>query len=116
MNINLTPLFIGEPADNAAKFVDWLSNIEGNELAGVRFAVFGCGNHDWVQTYQRIPKLCDELLEKNGAQRLLARGEGDAGASEFFQVFDEYEIGLWKALSSVRKTYFYIGCSDRTDV
>jgi cytochrome P450/NADPH-cytochrome P450 reductase len=47
--------------------------------------VFGAGNHDWVATYQRIPKLCDAVLEERGAHRLLPRGEGDAGGAEFFQ-------------------------------
>jgi cytochrome P450/NADPH-cytochrome P450 reductase len=62
--------------------------------------VFGAGNHDWVSTYQRIPKLCDTTLEERGAQRLLARGEGDAGGAEFFQAFDTYETQLWQTLVS----------------
>jgi sulfite reductase alpha subunit-like flavoprotein len=28
------------------QFIDWLRNIESNEIDGVRFAVFGCGNSD----------------------------------------------------------------------
>lgn len=99
----VTASFEGEPADNAAKFVDWLSHVEGEELSGVRFAVFGCGNHDWVQTYQRIPKLCDELLEQHGGKRLVARGEGDAAASDFFEVFDDFEAKLWEAFGKVSK-------------
>ncbi|KAF7973316.1 hypothetical protein HWV62_15559 [Athelia sp. TMB] len=94
----------GEPADNAAKFVDWLAHLEGAELAGVRYGVFGCGNHDWVNTYQRIPKLCDDLLEKHGGHRLLLRGVGDAGDSNFFQSFDEFEAKLWDALSKEFQT------------
>lgn len=97
----VTASFEGEPADNAAKFVDWLSHVEGSELSGVRFAVFGCGNHDWVQTYQRIPKLCDELLEQHGGKRLVTRGEGDAAASDFFEVFDDFEAKLWDAVGKV---------------
>lgn len=91
----------GQPADNAAKFVNWLSHVEGAELAGVRYGVFGCGNRDWVQTYQRIPTLCDDLLAEHGGQRLIARGEGDASASNFFQAFDEFEVKLWETLSKV---------------
>ena len=59
----VTASFEGEPTDNTTKFVNWLSHIKGSELSGVQFAVFGCRNRDWVQTYQQIPKLCDELLE-----------------------------------------------------
>lgn len=90
--------------DNAARFVDWLSHLNSNELAGVRYTVFGCGNHEWAQTYQRIPKLCDSLIDKHGGKRLLERGEGDAGDGSFFQVFDEYEIKLWEALAKVTYT------------
>lgn len=95
----VTASFEGEPADNAAKFVDWLKNIEGDEFTGVRYIVFGCGNHDWVSTYQRVPKLCDSLLEQHGGKRLMDRGEGDAGASNFFEVFDEFEAKIWETLS-----------------
>jgi cytochrome P450 / NADPH-cytochrome P450 reductase len=91
----------GEPADNATKFVDWLRSIEDNEFTGVRYGVFGCGNRDWVQTYQRIPILCDTLMEQHGGKRLVTRGEGDAGANNFFEVFDEFETKLWAVLSKV---------------
>lgn len=84
--------------------MDWLSHLESSELAGVRYSVFGCGNHDWVNTYQRIPILCDDLLEKRGGQRLLPRGVGDAGASDFFQAFDVFEAQMWEALSKVFQT------------
>ncbi|KIM86528.1 hypothetical protein PILCRDRAFT_815766 [Piloderma croceum F 1598] len=95
----VTASFEGEPADNAAKFVDWLRIVKGNGFAGVCYAVFGLGHHDWVQTYQRIPTLCDNLLEQHGGKRLLDRGEGDAGASNFFEMFDNFEAKLWEVLS-----------------
>jgi hypothetical protein len=108
-------LFKGEPADNAAQFVNWLKNLKESELAGVRFAVFGCGNHDWVQTFQRIPKLCDDLSEQRGGKRLVPRGVGDAGQGDFFQVFDEFEANLWKTLCDVYLFYVPLrALSDRT--
>ncbi|KAF8217433.1 fatty acid hydroxylase [Mycena galopus ATCC 62051] len=100
----ITASFEGEPADNAARFVDWLRHIEGNELDNVRFAVFGCGNSDWTATFQKIPILCDELFEKRGGSRLVPRGSGDAGAGNFFQKFDEFEAGLWATLSKEYST------------
>ncbi|KAJ7154351.1 fatty acid hydroxylase [Mycena crocata] len=100
----ITASFEGEPADNAARFVDWLRHIEGDEFANVRFAVFGCGNSDWTSTYQKIPILCDELFEKRGGSRLVPRGSGDAGAGDFFQKFDEFEAGLWATLSKEYST------------
>ncbi|KZP32063.1 cytochrome P450 [Athelia psychrophila] len=100
----VTASFEGEPADNAAKFVDWLQHLEGTELAGVRYAVFGCGNRDWVQTFQRVPKLCDTLLSERGGSRLLERGVGDASAPDFFESFDAFEEKLWAALSKEFQT------------
>ncbi|KAJ6600950.1 fatty acid hydroxylase [Mycena vulgaris] len=100
----ITASFEGEPADNATRFVDWLRNIDGDEFANVRFAVFGCGNSDWTATFQKIPSLCDELFEKRGGTRLVPRGSGDAASGEFFQTFDEFEAGLWATLSKEYST------------
>ncbi|KAI0823976.1 bifunctional P-450/NADPH-P450 reductase [Trametes gibbosa] len=90
----------GLPADNAAHFVEWLTNLEGDDaLSGVRYAVFGCGNTDWVKTYQRVPTLIDETFEKHGATRLVERGAGNAGGAEFFEAFDTWENSLWAKIS-----------------
>ena len=70
-------------------------------FAEVKFAVFGCGNRDWVNTYQRIPRLVDECFVAHGAKRLVERGEGDASGSEFFEAFDVWERGLWEQLGEV---------------
>ena len=42
--IIVTPSYEGEPPDNAAHFVEWLRGLKVNELEGVKYAVFGCGN------------------------------------------------------------------------
>ena len=70
-------------------------------MSGVSYAVFGAGNRDWAQTYQRIPKLIDATLEKKGAKKLVERGEADAGGDMFTQSFDEWEENLWKTLAKV---------------
>ena len=73
--------------------------------------MFGCGHHDWVRTYQRIPTLIDRTIEERGGQRLVARGEGDAGGAEFFESFDAWEAKLWEVLPGVRLPYlqrFYV--------
>ncbi|CDO70377.1 hypothetical protein BN946_scf184999.g17 [Trametes cinnabarina] len=90
--IIVTASFEGEPADNAAHFVEWLQNLKDYETNNVKYAVFGCGNRDW--TYQRVPTLIDDLLHEHGARRLQERGAGDAQAAEFFQAFDEWEAQL----------------------
>ncbi|KAH9922470.1 cytochrome P450 [Fomitopsis serialis] len=98
----ITASFEGEPADNAAHFVEWLTNLKGKELANVAFGVFGCGNRDWAQTYQRIPTLIDRLLEEGGARRTVPRGAGDANAADFYEKFDEWEVLLWQTMSKAR--------------
>ena len=74
---------------------------DSSDLKDISYAVFGAGNHDWVQTYQRIPKLIDDTLEKRGAKRLLQRGEADAGGERFAQSFDEWQEKLWETLAEV---------------
>ncbi|THU98682.1 cytochrome P450 [Dendrothele bispora CBS 962.96] len=100
----VTASYEGQPADNAAKFVDWLSSLNADELKGVQFAIFGCGNSDWVKTYQRIPHLCDQVIEARGGERLLPIATGDSSKGNFFEVFDEFEAGLWKALTEKYST------------
>ncbi len=68
----------GGPPDNAGAFLKSLREAAPGSLVGVRFTVFGCGNRDWASTYQAIPRQIDELLAAKGAERLYARGEGDA--------------------------------------
>lgn len=36
----------GQPPDNAAHFWEWLSELKGDSLAGVNYAVFGCGHRE----------------------------------------------------------------------
>ncbi|MFY0014725.1 flavodoxin domain-containing protein, partial [Acinetobacter baumannii] len=63
----------------ATQFVKWLQGEgAGDELAGVRYAVFGCGNSDWAATYQSVPRFIDERLAARGARSVHVRGEGDA--------------------------------------
>lgn len=87
----------GQPPDNARAFVNWLREQGTESLDGVRYAVFGCGNTDWARTYQRIPTLIDEGLEKAGATRLVTRGEANA-RGDFFGDFDTWHETLWPAV------------------
>ena len=70
----------GKPPDNAIEFCDWLEKGElgKDALAGVTYAVFGCGNRDWATTFQAVPRLIDERLAQFGAKRFYSHGEGDA--------------------------------------
>jgi cytochrome P450/NADPH-cytochrome P450 reductase len=69
----------GAAPDNATQFVKWLdSGLPKAAFAGVRYAVFGCGNSDWAATYQSVPRAIDEKLAAHGARAIYPRGEGDA--------------------------------------
>ncbi|KAJ7626813.1 cytochrome P450 [Roridomyces roridus] len=106
----ITASFEGQPADNATAFMDWLRTmIKPGQFNGVRYAVFGCGNSDWVASFQRIPTLYDQLLEQGGATRLVARGVGDAGGSTLFQAFEKWNVGLWETLVEPSLAHFFLG-------
>src|SRR5258708_38891797 len=47
-------------------------------MSGVRLMGVGWGERDRASPYQAIPSRIDELLTEKGAERIYARGEGDA--------------------------------------
>jgi cytochrome P450/NADPH-cytochrome P450 reductase len=83
----VTASYEGQPPENAKQFVAWADGLRPGSLAGVRFAVFGCGHRDWVRTYQAVPNRVDAALEAAGATRVVPRGEADAGG-DFFGDFE----------------------------
>ncbi|KAI9715467.1 MAG: hypothetical protein M1812_005943 [Candelaria pacifica] len=99
--IVVTASYEGEPPDNAAQFVQWLKSLQGDNLKGIRYAVFGCGHRDWQATFQKIPKLIDTLFEERGATRIATRGYADAAAGDMFNDFDGWEDKtLWPGIET----------------
>ncbi|KAK3485770.1 putative bifunctional P-450:NADPH-P450 reductase [Neurospora hispaniola] len=95
----ITASYEGQPPDNAALFVGWLESLTGNELEGVQYAVFGCGHHDWAQTFHRIPKLVDNTVSERGGDRICSLGLADAGKGEMFTEFEQWEDEVfWPAM------------------
>ena len=92
----------GQPSSNAAEFVAWLQTLGCDRLAGVTFAVFGCGHHDWAATFLKIPKHLDRVLEERGATRLASLGTTDVANSTVATDFAAWEDVF---LSAVRKRY-----------
>ena len=97
--IVVTASYEGHPPDNARQFLPWVEGLPADALAGVRFAVFGCGNQQWARTYQAISKRTDAALEKAGATRVKERGETDAGG-DFFGGFEAWYAELWETLGA----------------
>ncbi|KAI8578279.1 hypothetical protein K450DRAFT_301281 [Umbelopsis ramanniana AG] len=100
----VTATYNGYPPDNAVSFDKWLTskteNIEDtkkNELQGVLYAVFGCGNRDWSSTFQKFPAKIDNGLELLGADRLLPAGVGDA-SEDIDGDFHVWSANFWSAL------------------
>jgi cytochrome P450/NADPH-cytochrome P450 reductase len=87
----------GQPADNARAFSTWLAGVPAASLSGVRYAVFGCGNRDWVETWQAVPRRLDAQLQGAGAQSLMERGEADA-RGDFFGDFERWYAPFWETL------------------
>ena len=80
------------------------------------YAVYGCGNRDWVATFQKVPTLIDDTLAERGAKRLLERGVGDAGGANFFDSFDQWETKVWEKLEQVRIRVMPNSSFQNTDV
>ncbi|KAH8818614.1 fatty acid hydroxylase [Flagelloscypha sp. PMI_526] len=97
--IIVSATFEGQPPDNAGAFVQFIESLPSDGAKDVKFAVFGCGNPDWVRTFQRIPSLFDAQLSEKGGTRLIERGVGDVVEGGFFQYFDEWEAKLWTVLN-----------------
>jgi cytochrome P450 / NADPH-cytochrome P450 reductase len=94
------PSYEGQPPDNAIHFVEWLHGLYGEELKGVKYAVFGCGHHDWHDTFHRVPKLIDELISKHGAERITDLGLCDVADADVMDQFDEWkDKSFWPAIS-----------------
>lgn len=88
----------GTPPDNAGTFCAWLdSPLAPDALKGVKYAVFGCGNREWANTYQKVPRRIDAGLEKHGAVRLLPAGDGDA-SGDLDGDFRAWKDAFWTAL------------------
>lgn len=90
----------GKPPDNSVRFCDWLrsADLDSAALRNLRYCVFGCGNRDWTDTYQAVPKWIDARLESAGAQRIYKRGEADA-RDDFDGQFRAWYSSLWGELA-----------------
>lgn len=95
----VTASYEGQPPSNATHFVDWIENLEGSQMDGLRYAVFGCGHHDWAQTFHRIPKLVDSKLNELGGERITPLATTDAAESDMFGDFETWEDeSFWPAM------------------
>lgn len=113
----ITASYEGQPPDNAARFVAWLEGSKAKDLSGVKYAVFGCGHRDWKDTFHRIPKLVDRLINERGGSRIseLATSDVSQGA-----VLDDFQTWQQQLLEKLKREYLGSGASiasqDLTDL
>ena len=96
----VAPSYEGLPSDDSKKFVSWLEALaeDSKALEGVRYSVCGFGNSDWANTFHRIPKLIDDLMQKQAAQRFAPLGLVDV-AGDVFAEFEDWWTRLIPALT-----------------
>jgi cytochrome P450 / NADPH-cytochrome P450 reductase len=92
----ITASYEGQPPDNAVRFVAQLEREP--QLHRLRYAVFGCGDRQWLRTYQAVPIRVDEALAAAGGQRFLPRAQGDA-SGDLLNAFEEWSALLLAQLS-----------------
>ncbi len=95
----ISSTYNGLPPDNAKKFESWLSQTQ-EDLAGLQFSVFGCGNTQW-NTYQLFPNFIDRTLKRLGANRFYQKGSADASAdfdADFKTWYRHYWVQIIKQL------------------
>ena len=73
----------GVAPGQSAGFCAWLTDqaldfrVSKKTLAGVHFAVFGCGNSDYDTNFNAAAKGVESAMVRLGAQPLTRRGDGD---------------------------------------
>ena len=112
----ITSTYEGGPPDNAGQFLQCSKGINWKSLAGVQYAVFGCGDSeyhqpmdtrhthqisgDWKDTFQRIPKAIDAAVEKGGAKNFASRGIADVASIDMFNDFGSGRMAFFGLLSA----------------
>ncbi|KAK4202781.1 putative bifunctional cytochrome P450 E-class, group I:NADPH-P450 reductase [Triangularia verruculosa] len=108
----ITASYEGEPPDNATEFVAWIKALsDTSAFKGTPYAVFGCGHHDWANTFHRVPRLIHDTLEQKGATPLCDLGLTDVAQGEMFADFEQWEDDVfWPA---VQAKYGSVASEDR---
>nr|CCC53435.1 putative p450 reductase [Trypanosoma vivax Y486] len=101
----------GEPTDSMLEFHEWLMEdvrVLGEELKGVKYAVFGLGDRQY-RTFCQEGVVVDRRLAELGAQRVYGLGCGDA-SQDIEEEFDRWRSDLWPVVGCA------LGCALRVDV
>ncbi|KAI0014434.1 NADPH-cytochrome P450 reductase [Xylariaceae sp. FL0662B] len=94
----------GEPTDNAVDFYEFITgeDVSFSEsadppLGNLNYIAFGLGNNTY-EHYNSMVRNVDKALQKLGAHRIGAAGEGDDGAGTMEEDFLAWKDPMWVAL------------------
>ncbi|KAI6709539.1 hypothetical protein JHW43_007944 [Diplocarpon mali] len=95
----------GEPTDNAVDFYEFItgedvafSNAADPPLQNLSFVAFGLGNNTY-EHYNSMVRNVTKALEKLGATKIGAAGEGDDGAGTMEEDFLAWKDPMWTDLA-----------------
>jgi cytochrome P450/NADPH-cytochrome P450 reductase len=105
MLVVVTSTYNGRAPDNAQKLEAAIlqGRLAQKRAPELRYALLGCGNTQWRETYQAFPKLVDATLQQSGATAFVPRGEADADR-DFDGALDTWTRQLWAALGDTAQT------------
>ncbi|KAI4880574.1 hypothetical protein NFI96_018128 [Prochilodus magdalenae] len=92
----------GTPTENAEWFCKWLEEASNDfrygktYLKGMRYAVFGLGNSEYVGHYNTVGKNVDKWLWALSASRIMSRGEGDCNVVKSRNGSVQADFQAWK--------------------
>ncbi|NWQ62605.1 TYW1 synthase, partial [Neopipo cinnamomea] len=93
----------GQPTESAAWFCKWLEEAANDfrvgktYLKGLRYAVFGLGNSEYVDHYNTVGRRLDRWLWMLSASRVMTRAEGDCSVARSRHGSIEGDFEAWKA-------------------
>ncbi|KAI9188025.1 hypothetical protein H9P43_002416 [Blastocladiella emersonii ATCC 22665] len=102
LHVFITSTYNGSPPDNAVAAAAWLKAADpaAQPLAGLTYAVFGCGNSQWSRTFQAFPQYVDARVNELGGERLLPVGAGDADG-DIDAHFTAWHARFWVAVQDL---------------
>ena len=69
-------------------------------LKNLRYAVFGCGNREYGDDFNRVGRALDAHLARMGAERLVRRRDGDEATGRMEAQFEDWAEKVVKRLAS----------------
>ncbi|KAL0491330.1 NADPH-Cytochrome P450 reductase [Acrasis kona] len=95
-NTNDLNLFIistvggGEPPESMTDFYDWLMDLEAGSLPSIKYSIFGIGNSNYKETYQKASRAVIHKLADLVGCSVAPCMEGDASTADLDIKFSKW--------------------------